>query len=463
MIHFNFLRALTNYFSRSFILAILAMGCLVAGPGFADELFVSGTYQDSTGNQYLVSGGAPALGGRAQWTVTSTVPRAGTTNRFNAIWETGAAVGNTYLSGYTSIASAPSNFPVGKSYGLSSDNNFGFTWSEGSLISASQVGTTLLISQLDSFSGVTNASFTLTFIAAGGASNVTSTTFQPGTYQDARGNKYLISGGAPSLSGRAQWTITSTVPLVGTTNRFNAIWETGAAAGNTYLSGFSSVVSTPNSFLGGRSYGLSSDNNFGFTWGEGSLISASQVGTTLLISQLSSSSGGTNASFTLTFIAAGCFTASPSDNFLAGNYKDSSGNQYQLSGPSAVGSRNQWSIASTTPAIAGTSNIFNAGWETGPAIGNSYTVGFQSIVSTSGSFLSGRSYGLSSNNNFGFTWSPGSLISASQVGSTLLISQLSSTNGSTNASFAMTKTTYQCQIASTVRPTNVPILYFLFD
>ncbi len=410
---------------------VLLLSLFSIRPALADENFQSGTYRDTNGNQYLVSGAAPSLPGRAQWTIRSTVARAGTTNRFNAVWETGPAIGGTYVSGFTSIINSPAAFPTGRSYGLSSDNDFG--WGRGSLISASQNGTTLLISLLRS-DGSTSTSLTLTFVASGGETSGTSNTFVPGTYQDANGNQYLVSGAAPSLPGRAQWTIRSTVARAGTTNRFNAVWETGAAIGGTYVSGNTSLINSPNNFLAGRTYGASSDNDFG--WGRGSLISASQVGTSLLLT-LVRSDGSTSDSFMLTFAAPSCASEEGMDVFTSGEYRDALGNLYQLTGPVAVaGGRTQWTLASTTPR-AGTTNTFNANWETGAVVGNSLVRSVSSVISNPGSFVSGRSYGLTSNNNFG--WGTGSLMSASQVSGAILVTLVRS-DGSTSDSFVLART-----------------------
>ena len=415
-------------FLRRFFLFFLVFGApLLAGLAHADENFVSGTYQDSTGNQYLVTGAAPSLTGRAQWTVTSTVAKAGTNNFFNAIWETGAAVGNTYLAGSSSVASNPTGYPAGISYGLASDNNWG--WSSGATLSVSQLGSNLVISLLNANGSVSGTPRTLSFVSAGGATSSSSTSFQTGIYKDSVGNRYVVNGAAPSQTGVAQWTLTSTTPAGTLSNTFNAIWETGAAAGNTYLAGSTNVTNNPAGYSAGRSYGLASDNNWG--WSTGAVLSVSQVGGTLVVSSLASN-GTTSTSRTLSYVSAGGSSSTSSTTFQTGVYKDASGNQYVVNGsaPSRSGGVAQWTVTSTTPG--GTlANTFNAIWETGAASSNTYLAGNSNVTNSPAGYASGRAYGLASDNNWG--WSQGAVLSVSQVGGTLVVSLLSN-SGSTNSS-----------------------------
>ena len=58
-------RLLRQGLAHSF--AVLAL--LAATQAYASENFVAGIYQDTTGNQYQVSGPTPSSTGRAQWTI----------------------------------------------------------------------------------------------------------------------------------------------------------------------------------------------------------------------------------------------------------------------------------------------------------------------------------------------------------------------------------------------------------
>src|ERR1039457_295218 len=88
----------------------LSMLLLLCGQvAFASENFVAGIYQDATGNQYQVSGPTPSAAGRTQWTIVSTTPATNSNNQFDAIFETGAAVGNSFLIGNSN----PTNYPSG--------------------------------------------------------------------------------------------------------------------------------------------------------------------------------------------------------------------------------------------------------------------------------------------------------------------------------------------------------------
>jgi len=401
----------------------------------------SGVYQDSSGNLYLVSGAAPSQPGREQWTITSTTPKvAGTTNTFNVIWETGAALGNIWLPGNNNVLNYPAGYASGRSYGVLSyiNSSFGGSSDNGQIVSVSQIGTTLVISRLKS-NGSVISSRTLWYVSAGGATTASTTTYQSGVYEDPSGNRYLVSGAAPSQSGREQWTIISTTPKVaGTTNEVNAMWETGAAAGNIWmpgsnngLSGSNNVLNYPAGYASGRSYGITSNTNwFG---GNGYLISVSQVGTTLVIAGLTND-GTVWTAETLSYVSAGGATTASSTTYQSGVYQDSIGNQYQVTGADpCTTDRAQWTIKSTTPRVAGTTVTFNANWETGAAVGNAYLIGNSNVTASSAGYPIGRSYGTVSSTTSWDYFNSGNVISVSQVGATLVISRLNN-NGSVSVS-----------------------------
>ena len=129
----------------------------------------------------------------------------------------------------------------------------------------------------------------------------------------------------------------SSTPAANSTNTFNAIWETGAAVGNTFLIGNGNPTSYPSGYPATRFYGITSNNNWssGY-WSSGSyVISFSQTGNILTLSALYSS-GAIASTQTLSYVSAGTNTTSTSTTaILAGIYKDTSGNQYQVSGRNA--------------------------------------------------------------------------------------------------------------------------------
>ena len=272
---------------RKVLLLMLLIGSSLA---CATESFLAGIYKDTNGNQYVVSGPAPSVTGRAMWSITSTVPAPGKMNAFNAVWETGPALDNPLWAGNSYVPNNPGNFPTGRSYGLIGSNSWSsYTWENGDIMSVSQVGNNLSISSLTSV-GVIIATITWTYVAEGGAlSGTTSQSFLPGIYRDAAGNHYVVSGPSPSGTGRVQWSIASSVPAYGKSNTFAAAWETGAALGNALWAGTSYVKNAPNNFPAGRSYGRVGGNSWSsYTWENGHIMSVSQIGNNLSIASLTS-------------------------------------------------------------------------------------------------------------------------------------------------------------------------------
>ena len=420
----------------------IACACLIfcSQTAFADENFIAGIYQDTTGNHYLVSGPTPTSTGRAQWTMSSTTPAVpGTTNNFNAIWETGAAEGNSLPLGSSLLGPVPID-PSGQSYGVIT-NSMIFDWVNHKsinciscfdlvLVSFSQAGNTLTMSN----GGLLGPARKFTYVSAGVNTTSASTiAFRPGVYKDADGNQYLVSGSTPSSAGRTQWTILSTTPAVpGTTNTLNATWETGAAVGNTFFIGDNYPVSNPLSFPITRSYGIISEINLNccsVNWNSSRVISFSQAGNFLLMSVrvIDPTVRDRWTSQMLSYVSAGVNTTSVSTTAIQpGIYKDSGGNQYLVSGPTpSSAGRAQWTILSTTPAVPGTSNTFNAIWETGAAVGNIFLVGDSNLTSYPSGYPATRLYGITSDSiGSSFSWESGSVISLSQAGNVLIISKL---------------------------------------
>jgi hypothetical protein len=199
---------------------------------FANENFVAGIYQDTTGNQYLVTGAAPSQTGRAQWSITSTTPKPGTTNTFNAIWETGAAVGNTYLAGNSNVPNNTAGYTNGRSYGVTSNNNWG--WGTGSVISVGQVGTTLLISLLYS-DGTTNSSQTLSCLSGCTVSTVSTVSRTDCIFNWAEQNyaQYFSPAGATdaTLSPYTYRHYSATGNYLAISSADNHLWVMGSVFG----------------------------------------------------------------------------------------------------------------------------------------------------------------------------------------------------------------------------------------
>ena len=386
-----------------------------------------GIYKDTSGNQYLVSGPTLSPAGREQWTISSTTSPPGTINTFNAVWETGAAVGNTFLIGNSGLAVYPSGYPATRLYGITSSNNWSCcSWNNGHVVSLSQAGSILMMSSLN-VDGSVATSQMLSYVSASvNTTSVSTTSMQPGIYKDTSGNQYLVSGPTLSPAGREQWTISSTTSPPGTINTFNAVWETGAAVGNTFLIGNSGLAVYPSGYPATRLYGITSSNNWSCcSWNNGHVVSLSQAGSILMMSSLNVD-GSVATSQMLSYVSASVNTTSVSTTSMQpGIYKDTSGNQYLVSGPTlSPAGREQWTISSTT-SPPGTINTFNAVWETGAAVGNTFLIGNSGLAVYPSGYPATRLYGITSSNNWSCcSWNNGHVVSLSQAGSILMMSSL---------------------------------------
>ncbi len=106
--------------------------------------FVAGTYQDTVGNKYTLSGPSVVGDGRRGWALSAI----GEGGSFSMSWITGAATGHPSI-GSREIAS---ELPSGFAYGVQGTNNTGGgdlqrNWMEGWLIGAQQVGDALVLSR----------------------------------------------------------------------------------------------------------------------------------------------------------------------------------------------------------------------------------------------------------------------------------------------------------------------------
>jgi len=118
------------------------------------------------------------------------------------------------------------------------------------------------------------------------------------------------------------------------------------------------------------------------------------------------------------------------DNFVAGTYQDTVGNQYILSGPSVVGDgRTGWAISAI-----GDGGSFSASWITGAATEHP-AIGSREIASE---LASGFAYGVQGVNNSGGgslqnNWREGFLIGAQQVGDAVVLSRFHEANATDTA------------------------------
>ena len=108
--------------------------------------FISGAYQDTVGNKYILSGPSIVGNGRASWALSSTEVTVG--GNFTNSWVTGAASEHPSI-GNRAIAA---ELLAGFAYGVQGTNNNDSLdirggWTTGGLIGAQQVGGTLVLSR----------------------------------------------------------------------------------------------------------------------------------------------------------------------------------------------------------------------------------------------------------------------------------------------------------------------------
>lgn len=406
----------STHIFRLFLLVCLT---LLSQPILADQNFVAGHYKDASGNQYLVSGPTPNGAGRGQWTIELTAPASGSNSVFYAIWETGPAVGNTLLSGDIGPTAYPSSYTSANAYGVVSLNNFQ-SWRKGGTLSASQHGTALTLSLLRY--GKVAASTTLTYVSSGvNVTSASTTALKAGIYRDAAGKQYQVSGPTPSGAGRSQWTIRAlTGSAPGAYGVPNSVWETGAAAGNTFLIDNYDVANYPANYSATRLYGVtvSSQQNI-----SSEPIAISQVGNLLMYWQLKSD-GSIADSRPLDYVSPGNNVTSASTvDFRPGIYQDSLGHQFQLSGPTP-GSTNRdfWTIE-PVGAMPG-SDWFYGMWESGAAVGNTLFIGDKFPQTHPSGYPANRMYGLVGSTDWCCSWGTGQQIALAQVGDVLTVSSI---------------------------------------
>lgn len=414
----NYLRYMLLFVRYTLCLAIVLS---YSNSIHAAEVFTPGIYvNDANGDQYIVSG-SNGSNGRSFWTIVSIH---NSNNYFSGIWETGPAVGNSILAGTSNIVNYPSGYGPGRSYGVIGKNNRS-GWYSGNALAAYGSGSTISIADLSS-NGSTRDQFTLSLSTAKTLDSA-SEQYSSGIYRDFTGYGYLVSG-APSQSGRTAWTIVS---LPDNPKVFNASWETGPAIGNSMLAGSSNISSYAPGYLPGRSYGVVGQTDFS-GWYNGDFFAAVRAGDTISVSKLSYR-GSTSDQFVLIKENSSSVSyGTGSENFSPGYYRSQDGKRYLVSGSGIANGRKFWTIASVSMPT-----IFNACWETGPAVGNSLLAGDSDISNYSAGYAAGRSYGVIGDNNIS-GWYNGYFLAAIQTGDTISLSYLGS-RGSTSNQFVLTK------------------------
>ena len=378
----------------------------LASASATSTTFSAGLYIDSNGGQYLVSGPAPSQPGRQLWSAKALDNSYG----FSTVWETGPAIGNTYMGSYPELVKSPNGYKLGRAYGIS----VSATWAVSSPISASQTGNILNLTRLDASGNIDGNSLALVKVAESSAavSSLGSESFIAGIYTDfVNGMTFLLSGPAPSKSGRSQWSIVSLAP----DNPFAAIWETGSPLGNTYIGNILGIFNSPNGFFLGRSYGVIASNDW---WGIGSSIAVSQIGNVIVLNNLSDSGSCYQDScqdHAITFLRIGdsslAMPSSNSESFAAGAYTAQDGRVYQVQNQG----NNTWKISS--PLLA--PYQFSATWQTGPVSKNSLVSGTNAVKNNPQGYPLGRSYGLVGDNSL--DWCANCLLSVSQTGNALIL------------------------------------------
>jgi hypothetical protein len=251
--------------------------------------------------------------------------------------------------------------------------------------------------------------------------------YNPGTYVEyATGTKYVVAG-AESHSGRTIWTIFS---ARNTDQYFAGIWETGPAIGNSILAGTSYIVSYPNGYGPGRSYGVIGSNNFS-SWYEGGFLATIGNGNEIVVTSINSN-GTTRDQFTITLIAEENSVLNSSEQFSSGIYRDLDGQGYLVSGSPSYNEKNSWSVT----ALPDNPYSFSGIWETGPAVNNMLLAGSSSISSYPYGYAAGRSYGIIGENNIS-GWNEGYKLTAVQTGNVIYLSEIS-TKGFTDDQMVLT-------------------------
>jgi len=393
--------------NASFNLNLISQGAPVAASA---ETFTPGVYRDSSGFPYQLSG-APSQTGRTVWTLSA---MEGNPNTMNAIWETGAAIGNNIVGVDSAISTSPAGYAAGRSYGKLGSNSWQGWWRAGYTLAAVQCGNQISLTVNNTAGaslaemGLTRDSSVISVISSG------SENFVPGYYRDSSGHRYLVSGSTEVGRGRTVWSIASVGQPIG----FNAVWETGAAVGNNIIGVDSAISTSPAAYAAGRSYGILGSNNWAGAgwWRAGYTLAAVQAGNTIAVTVNGFSNNTAGSSLDVQVLTQENGTTGvvglDSEAYLAGtDYQDVNGNTYTV-----AGSGNSWAITGTGAAT------FNASFQTGAASANP-NVAASNLISSPAAYAAGRSYGILGSNNWAGAgwWRAGYTLAAVQAGNTIAV------------------------------------------
>lgn len=119
--------------------------------------FISGTYQDTVGNKYILSGPSVVSDGRTGWALSTTELTVG--GNFTNSWVTGAVSGHPSIGNRTIVTELLNGFAYGVQ-GTNENNSLDIRggWRAGSLIGAQQIGDTLVLSRFHEASSFTDSS-----------------------------------------------------------------------------------------------------------------------------------------------------------------------------------------------------------------------------------------------------------------------------------------------------------------
>ena len=140
---------------------------VVTSPSITVGNFKPGTYRDSLGRKYTVGGPNVAAGGRTSWSLASVPSASGLS--VSVAWTTGPIVGHPNQASLNARAITSTAFSWG-TMGASNDADLGrsspfyvFTWTNGSVVGASQTGNTLSLHLFSDLNAVEDSTTTLIF------------------------------------------------------------------------------------------------------------------------------------------------------------------------------------------------------------------------------------------------------------------------------------------------------------
>ena len=133
---------------------------ITTSPPPIPSAFKAGTYKDSRGRKYQVSGPAIISGGRVMWTIQETAP-AGVI--FEASWATGAVVGHPFQAQLTRNKITSTLYAWGVVGAINSFNTFFLNVND--VLGAQQIGTQLIFHLYNDFTAVETSTAALTLCA----------------------------------------------------------------------------------------------------------------------------------------------------------------------------------------------------------------------------------------------------------------------------------------------------------